>query len=294
MSADLEQMLASLERSRALQEARTKNSNVEAEASPSYDLAENTVTKSNALSRAYYRLSLTEKRCMEALIGKLHPLRKDNPLQEMEFSALEYARTYQIPTNIAYRDIAGAVHSMMHRVIVAERQGNKPGRVEMTLMSFAEYKEDEGKIACAFNPIIVPYLIGLRDKFNSYPLKKAVNFQSSYTWRFYEILVSWAQPKQEANGLFAGWIKDQSVDDLREMLGVPESYKWSDFQRQVLDVVILELREKANIAVFIERIKTSRKITHLNIRFIEDNQTELPLEGGEAPKKKRGRKPKTA
>lgn len=290
---DLEQMLASLQRTQANRETQTKNINLEAAGDPWHDLLDNTVTKSHALSRAYYRLGLVEKRCMEALISKLHPLRSDNNLREIELSALEYAKTYDVSPNIAYRDIASAVQALIHRVITADRPNGKKGRIEMTLMTYAEYKDDEGKISCEFNPRIVPYLIGLKEKFSSYPLRDAANFSSSYTWRFYEILVSWAQPKQDTKGLFAGWVKNQSVDELREMLGVPSSYRWADFQKQVLDTVIPELKEKAKIAVFIERIKTVRKITHLNISFIEDDQMIIPLEGGEKPKKKRGRKPKT-
>ena len=284
---------AQLARIKANIEARTKNRNKEAQADPLYDLANNTVTKSHALSRAYYRLSITEKRCMEALISKLHPLRGDNDV-DLELTALEYAKAYNVPTNIAYRDISGAVDALMHRVITADRPHGKPGKIQLNVMDSAEYRDDEGKIVCSFGRKITPHLLGLQEKFSSYPLQRAVNFQSSYTWRFYEILVSWAKNKKETDGKFAGWINRQSVDELREMLGVPSGYRWNMFETRVLDIAVQELRDSANIAVFIERVKTNRKITHLNISFIEDDQIEMLLDGGEAPKKKRGRKPKTA
>lgn len=275
--ASVDEMLRSLERARLNIERKTVNSNAEADADPLHDLVDNTVTKSHALSRAYYRFGLVEKRCMEALISKLHPQRSDNPLQEMELSALEYARAYDVSEKTAYRDIANAVDAMMHRVISADRANKKNGRIDLTLMAKAEYKDDEGCICCAFNPYVIPYLIGLREKFSSYPLKNAVDFKSSYTWRFYEILVSWAQAKSQTQGRFAGWIKNQSVDDLRGMLGVPDSYSWGKFDQKVLQVAVKELREKAQIAVFVERVKTSRKITHLNISFIEDEQMPMKL-----------------
>ena len=277
---------AQLARIKANIEARTKNANKEAQADPLHDLADNSVTKSHALSRAYYRLSITEKRCMEALISKLHPLRGDNDT-DLELTALEYAKAYNVPTNVAYRDISGAVDALMHRVISADRPHGKPGKIQLSVMDSAEYKNDEGKIVCSFGKKITPHLLGLREKFSSYPLKKTVNFQSSYTWRFYEILVSWAKDKKETGGKFAGWISKQPIDELREMLGVPDSYKWDNFQKQVLDIAIPELREKAKIAVFIERVKTSRRITHLNISFIEDEQIEMLLEGDEAKKPKK-------
>lgn len=284
--SSLEEMLQSLERARQHSERKTVNKNLSADNDPLHDLLDNTITKIHALSRAYYRLGLIEKRCMEALISKLHPLRGDNNLQELELSALEYAKTYQVSEKHAYRDIASAVEALMHRVIRADRTEGKKGKVEMTVMTFAEYKTDEGKIVCEFNPRIVPHLIGLREKFSSYPLKKAVNFSSSYSWRFYELLVSWAQPKSQNDGRFMGWIDRKNVDELRGMLGVPVSYRWADFQKQVLDMAQSELLEKANIHLDIQRIKTSRKITHLNIKFIENDQQPLPLKSNDGRKGK--------
>lgn len=284
-------LLAIVARAQAAQQARTQNTNILADCDPLYDLAENSVTKSHALSRAYYRLSLVEKRCMEALISKLNPLRQDN-LQDIELLAADYSRAFPDTGKHAYEHLATAVDALLNRVIIIPETNEKVRK--MTLTAQAVYEKNAGKITVTFNPLIVSHLIGLREKFSSYPLKKAVNFTSSYTWRFYEILVSWAQDKKITNGRFMGWIENQSVHELRDMLGVPESYNWGMFQRQVLNIVTDELKEKSNIALFIENIKTSRRITHLNIRFIEDSQTELQLEGGESPKKKRGRKPKAA
>lgn len=286
MDKDLEHMLRSIEQAQRNTEARTVNTNTVADADPLHEVINNTVTKSHALSRAYYRFGLVEKRVVEALISKLNPMRADNP-QFIELSALEYAKTYNTPAKVAYRDLASSVHELMRKTITADRPNGKLGRVEFTVMSKAEYKDDQGMIECVFNPLIVPYLLKLSGQFSSYPLKNAADFSSSYAWRFYEILVSWAQPKEKTNELLMGWINKQSVDELREMLGVPASYTWGMFESRVLDVIKKELLEKAQIAVFFQQIKTSRKITHLNIKFIESDQTILPLEGGEKPKKPR-------
>lgn len=292
--SDLEKMLATIQRAAENTQKRTKNVNRLADNDPLHELTENSVTKSHALSRAYYRLSLVEKRCMESLISKLHPLRTDNLLQHIELRASEYLKAFPDAGKHAYEHLAMAGDALVNRVITIENPSDGVDRDRLTLMVRVRYQARQGKIVCTFNPLIVPHLIGLREKFSSYPLKKVVNFQSTYTWRFYELLVSWTRPKKETNGLFAGWINSQSVDELREMLGVPDSYKWDNFQKQVLDVVVAELREKAHIVVYLERVKTSRKITHLNIKFIEDNQLAMPLEGGEMPKKPRKRKAKAS
>lgn len=273
--SEVDQMIQMLDRARLNAETRTANTNKQADDDPLHEIADNTVTKSHALSRAYYRFGLVEKRCMEALISKLHPLRSDNDVQHIELLATEYAKVFPDSGKHAYEHLVKAADALLDRVIIIPEGKNKYRK--MTLTAEAIYEKSQGKVTVAFNPLIVPHLIGLREKFSSYPLRKAVDFQSSYTWRFYELLVSWAQPKAHTDGAFMGWIDRQNVEELREMLGVPKSYKWSDFQRQILDVLQAELRGKSNIFITFERIKTGRKITHLNIKFIEGDQQPLPL-----------------
>lgn len=246
-------------------EAESANTNVEADKARLLEL--NTVTKSNALMRAYYRFSLAEKRCMESLVSKLHPQRTDNP-PIIELSAIEYSKLYGVDMSNAYKQMTSAVDGLMNKVILVKSPTNELNYTKYNLTSMAEYKVSEGIIQVRFAPDIFPHLVGLRKKFTSYPLKQAAPFTSSYTWRFYELLASWAKPKEETEGLFAGWLKIE-VDELRKLLGVPPSYRWAMFEKKVLDVIQSELLAKAGIAVSLERVKRSRKITHLNIKFIE-------------------------
>lgn len=251
-------------------EAKTANKNkVEEEGR---NLADNSVTKSNALSRAYYRFSIGEKRVMEALISRLHPMRSDNDLQDIKLTAVDYAKTYSIDSSNSYSELSSAVDGLVSKVIQTAQEGERVKK--NPLMVEANYMPREGLIVCTLNPRIVPHLIGLRAKFSSYPLASAVNFKSSYTWRFYEILVSWAQPKAETDGRFMGWF-DVETDELRKMLGVPDSYNYGRFRKSVLERVTTELFDKANIILKLEPKKTSRRITSYKVTFMENDQLKL-------------------
>lgn len=266
MSTD--SMLALLKRAQENHQRRSANPNTQAD--ENRDIRKNTVTKSHGLTRAFYRFGLVEKRCMEALISKLHPMRTDNP-QRLELTAKEYSVAYGVTLTTAYRDIASAIDTLLDQVITADLEKGKAGeKIKFNLMDFAEYRASEGRIICGFTYTAMPLLTGLSSQFSSYPLGKAVSFKSSYTWRFYELLVSWAKPK-ELEGRFGGWIKNQSVEELRGMLGVPRSYRWVNVQR-VLDKALQEMATELNVSVFIERKKTGRKITHMDIQFIENEQ----------------------
>ena len=161
----------------------------------------------------------------------------------------------------------------MHRVFSV---AHPKGREEFTLMSNAQYLKGEGRISCSFNSYVVPHLIGLQNKFTTYPLGSTVDFKSSYTWRIYEVLVSWAKDRKDTDGILAGWFTTEIVE-LRQMLGVPNSYRWSDFKRQVLDTAKAELLEKANIELEIQYVKTGRKISHLKFTFAEIKQGSIAL-----------------
>jgi plasmid replication initiation protein len=230
------------------------------------DLERNSVTKSNVLARAYYRFNLVEKRVMEALISQINP-KFDSvvDLQKLTLRAVDYARIYNVPPKIAYRDLEAAVSALMHRVFSVK--GAK-GREEFTLMSNAQYLDGQGAITCSFNSYIVKHLIDLRAKFTKYPLKTTASFKSSYSWRFYELLVSWAKDPKFTDGLFAGWCS-VGVDELREMLGVPPSYQWINFKNQVIDVAKKELESNLGILVELKYLKTGRKITSIKIIFSE-------------------------
>lgn len=282
MDKEIQRMLEAIKHNT---EKKQRNINKAASTNPVHNISKNSVTKSNALVRAYYRFGLVEKRIMETLVSQLHPLRTDNQFQEVELTALTYSQAFNVDKKIAYRDVEKAVAGLMKRVISVAGNDIEDDRIEFTLMARARYRKQQGKIICTFNPLVVPHLVGMTKKFTKYPLSLAVEFSSSYTWRFYELIMSWAKPKEKTGGLIAGWLTIE-VDELRDMLGVPKSYSWSKFEVQILNIVQAELKEKANIQMNIERRKTSRKITHLYIEFIENEQAQLPLEGGKTKQKK--------
>lgn len=230
------------------------------------NLIENSVTKSNSLARAYYRFNLIEKRVMEALISQLNPQFENvSQLQKLELKAIDYAKTFNVSEKNAYEHIESAVGGLMHKVFSVL---NHKGREEFTLMSNAQYIDGEGRITCSFNHYIVPHLIGLHRTFTKYPLVNTVNFKSSYTWRMYEILISWAKDPKYTDGVLVGWFT-MDIEELRKTLGIPKSYKFNDIKRRVLDLSKMELKQKSNIELEIEFVKMARKVSHIKFSFAE-------------------------
>ena len=247
-----------------------RNARANVDVQETRELTENSVSKSNALARGYYRFGLNEKRVMEAMVSRLDPRKTNNDFQQIELRAVEYAKAFNVTTKNAYSELEGAVNGLVKKIITIPESADHYR--QYPLMAEAYYCKSEGKIVATFNPLLTPHLQGLRKRFCSYPLKQASSFKSSYTWRFFELLVSWAKPKDETGGIFAGWLTIE-VEELRKVLGVPSSYSWGMFNKKVLSLATKELQEKANIGLIITQQKTGRKITHLKIEFIESDES---------------------
>ena len=258
---DIDRKIAELQKK---SQDRKENTNKLSE--DSRDINDNSVTKSNALARGYYRFSLPEKRVMESMISRLDPRRMDNDFQDIELRAKDYAQAFNVQEHNAYIELNTAVKSLVKKTITIDL--GKQNVKEYPLMSEAFYQQGKGKITASFNPKLIPHIQGLKKKFCSYPLNTAKHFKSSYTWRFYEVLISWAKPKEITGENLAGWMTID-LEQLQKMLGAPESYKWIHFKTKALDKAINELRDKANMHVAYKTQKTGRKITKLQITFAE-------------------------
>lgn len=225
----------------------------------------NQVTKSNALARACYRYSLVEKRVIETLISRINPLSRDiKQLKDIELNAIEYASMFDLGVDLAYKQLSEAVDGLLSKTITIKQETYTH---KFPLMSEARYIEREGRITCSFNTHSICHLIGLREAFTTYPLCSAREFSSAYSWRLYELIMSWSKNERDGKGKKdSGWFAI-GVEDLRDAMGVPISYKWSHFQDQILETAIKEIKQHAGIIVSITRKKSGRKISELKIEF---------------------------
>jgi len=246
----------------------------QAQACTEGDVTQNQVTKSNQLARAYYRFTLNEKRIMEAAISKLDSRWETIP-PKVTVTAEEFSKAYGVSLNHAYGHIQDAVTSLMRKVITVKEDPNSDSYAEYTLMSYAHYEAGSGCVEFRVNDLIAHHLIGLRGKYHtSYKLLESAVISSSYTWRFFELLISWAKPKDITGGILAGWLTIE-VEELKKMLGAPQQYKWSKFNERVLKVAVKDLSEQANLAIKIETQRKGRSIHKLHIEFAEEEQLEL-------------------
>lgn len=251
-------------------------------------LGELHVNMSNTLTRAAHGLNLIEKRVVSACIAQIDNMRiaEHGNFNQMlvRLDALTYGAQFGVGNNNAYAELRTAAEKLFDRYITIQRQtptGLKEHKFRW--VSGIEYHHGEGWLELNFTREVMPYITLLRKDYTSYKLKLASALRSVYSWRLLELFKQW----RKTNALYI------TLDDFRHAMQVPDNYAYINIKQRCIDPAIKELSEKNNLIIEWEAIKKGRAVTSLSFKWKQNDQIQLELKGGETPKKKTGRKPKT-
>lgn len=238
------------------------------------------VTMSNKLIRSSHSLSLVEKRCIAAIIAKIDSRRGSSlhahlaQYKKIRLSAIDYADTYGIDLKSAYRDLKKAADNLFERKVSIKNLSDQGKEIitKFRWVSSVAYAKDLGYVELSFTEELYPHLNALGREFKQYKLKNASSFRSVYSWRLFEYANSWLAYCTTNN-------KNVSVtiENLREMLDVPESYTYKDFRVRALDPAIKEIKNTSNIEIEYTPVKKGRPIHSLKIFVKLNDQLELKL-----------------
>ena len=234
------------------------------------------VNMSNILIRAAHGVTLNEKRLLSCAIAKLDSTRVGvHPgfnQMKVKLSAIEFAKTCTVDEKIAYREMISASDRFFKRYIRILRHTPK-GKKEHKFHWFSgvTYHHGEGWVELNFSPEVTPHLTLLRREYTSYRLKVTAALRSIYTWRLFELLKSASKKKQFEGELYI------TLEDFRQALDIPSSYKWSNIKQKAIQPAIKELTEKDNLKITWKPVKKSRSVTSLAFFFEKESQQHLDL-----------------
>jgi plasmid replication initiation protein len=121
-------------------------------------------------------------------------------------------------------------------------------------------KYDKGVLMVEFSQMLMEYLIQIKKNYLKYEIKNIMVLGSKYSIRLYEILKNkYEKTKKFQKDIFLK-IK---VDELRELLAVPLSYKYNMFKRRVIEKAQEEINEKTDIVFSFEEKKKGRKVDEI-------------------------------
>lgn len=158
------------------------------------------------------------------------------------------------------------VYDKMQQLTYTERTENKIKK--FTLFTYYEIDIDNQQVEIALNPKLSHILNNITDNFTRFELQELTNIKTSYAKNMFRLLKQF-----RSTGLFK-----ISIEDFRERLDVPSSYKMCDIDKRVLKYIERDLSESFN-NLKIEKKYKGRKVVGLEFTFdIED------------PKKKKDKK----
>ncbi|MFV0151539.1 replication initiation protein [Empedobacter falsenii] len=220
------------------------------------------IIQSYILTTAKYDFSVYEKRILYRIIELNQNLIEGKKLNEKYIvdSNNQGDITYTLPISLFLKDDDKSNHKEVKKAL--ENLKKKELTYEddkmwasLSIIANPKIMKYSEKVTFTIDKMINDALINFSKGFKKYELKVAMEFESTYSMRFYELF---SHQKTPIN---------YSIDDLKEMFKVSDKYKLTaNFINKVIVPAKKELDKSSPYTFSYDQIKTGRKIT--GIRFI--------------------------
>ena len=209
-----------------------------------------TITQANAMINSKYTLNLSEQRLILLAIAQIDSV---NDESFFKFSCTVKELEKELSIELKESRLKDLAVNILKKPLLIKEGINW---IACNWFSSFKYYGGEARIEFKISDDLVPYLLKLKEKFTTYSLEVAIQFQGKYTTRFYEFCMQVRNQDKKEIGF--------ELDFLYELLQLPKSLKvFADFKKRVLDPSINEINEKTEIKASYEAIKTGRKYTNL-------------------------------
>lgn len=222
-----------------------------------------TVTKSNHLIDASYRLNVQAQKLVLACLGKVDP-RGEIP-KEMRLTAAEYAELMGITHN-ARRDLYKAADTLFDAVIIL-KDDHEEVKLRWIQKGVKKLKGD-GAVIITWSDDVLKYISQLKSRFTTYKLRSIANLQSGHSIRLYELLMRFNATNSRVI----------SLDDFRSSLGLNDKYQqFKILNRDVIKPSVEELNQRSDLIITYETIKKGRNVAALAFTFKQNKQLKMDI-----------------
>ena len=224
------------------------------------------IVKANRLVQAKMSLSRVEHRIVGMLISQL-----DRDDKEFSFQRL-YIKDLMdqsgVFSNNLYNLAEDICKSLLEKKLEVKKY-DKNGKREyrgISLMDECRYKEDDAYIRAKFNDSMEPFLLQLKKRFTMYEAGYFLPLGSKHSMRIYELL----KMREDIS------ILRMTVEELRDILGVTDSYKYfSQLKAHVIENAREEIREKTDVHFTYDVEREGRTAKRIKF-FIHQGEEERP------------------
>ena len=225
------------------------------------------VKKSEAIVKARYKLSPLAIKFISVIISNLR--RSDDINEEYVLKVKDFRELTGQKTKRIYELIDEALNDLLKNPLTIPLGDEKNSILKANWVSGAIY--NDGEVRFMIYPKLRPFLLEVKERFLKYRLENILLLKSSYSIRIYEILKDWLEMYSRYGSKAEKII---SLNELREMLEIPKSYRFNNIKTQILNKAKQELEKHTDIIFEYEEIKTGRKVTHLKF-LIKPNPAKM-------------------
>jgi plasmid replication initiation protein len=214
------------------------------------------VKKADVIIEARYKLNPLALKFITTLISGIKRTDKEN--QEYIFSVKDFQELTGTKRKDIYVAIKLALKELLDKPLYIKTD---KGFIMCNWISGGQYMENEGKVIFMIYPKLKPYLLEAKEKFLKYKLKNILSLKSSYSIRLFEMLKDASELEKRYGKISCQ--KSIPLEDLRNMLDVPESYRYNNIKTQILEKAKEDLKEYTDISFTYKEEKESRKVSNI-------------------------------
>lgn len=219
------------------------------------------IRQHNVITQARYSLSATELDLFFALLSQIGDDKVSRKAYTIDVKWLEGLSGKKLNTT----QLRQSTEKMIRRVYtITEEDGSY---VQVALLSSARYIAQERKLILRVDEEMEKYLFDLKSNFTLYYLEKALQLNSKFSKRIYQMLSQF-----RATGFFKTSIQQLKgrLELYDESTGEEQYKKVSAFRTYVLDVAQTELKD-TDLPFEYELIKSGRSFKNIIFRFEADS-----------------------
>jgi plasmid replication initiation protein len=224
------------------------------------------VTKSNELIDASYRLNVQAQKLILACLGRVDSRVKPSAIpKEMTITAVEYGELMGVKDN-ARRDLYKAADALFKSSIII-KDGNEESELYWIQKKVKKIKGD-GSITLVWSDDVLKYITQLKSRFTSYKLRNIAKLQSGHSIRMYELLMKFNSTGERV--IF--------VNDFKSALGISDKYPlFKDLNKWVIKPSLEELNQRSDLKIKFTTIKNGRSVSVLAFEFEQKDQLEMDI-----------------
>lgn len=224
---------------------------------------DNTVTKSNLLIEAAYKLNSSEFKLIQTIFSNIQP--DDTQTNTYTFPIKQFLDLLELKGQSGYSELKKITFDLFKKPISITINYET---TQITWLSLVKYNDNKGTITIEINKFWEKYLLSLTSNFTSYKLFNITNLKSIYSLRLYELLKS----RINLNST-----RIISLEELRAKMGIePEQYpKYSNFKQRIILQAQKELKAQSDIAFEFVEIKKGRSVNKIEFHISRNSPKQV-------------------